>query len=64
MHFVMAIGEKVIDSIEVDKEKAKDAEYIQALRIMLDNKHWLVVAAYQKEPYFYLRAASSIGKMN
>lgn len=59
MHFVMTIGEKIIERIEVRRDLARDEEYLLALQNMLSDKHWLLIAAYQREPNFYLQVAAS-----
>lgn len=56
----MAIGKTVIDSMEVDPEEVKNSLVLKALVLTLDEKNWLTVAAYQKEPVFYLQVPSLV----
>lgn len=59
MHLVMAIGEKILERMAVDGTLLKDQEYLEACRVIIGNKHWLTVTAYQEKPQFYLEVASA-----
>lgn len=60
MQLVMAIGNTVVDNIEVKPGEVKDPVILRALTLMLEENNWLTVAAYQKEPVFYLQVPSLV----
>lgn len=60
MHLVMAVGETILEAIELDREQAGDKAFLLSLKYMLNERHWLTVAAYQQRPSFYLQAYSSL----
>ena len=54
----MAIGEKVLDSVEVKADLLRDVNYLQSLQTALYEKHWLLIATYQEPPQFYIQVAT------
>lgn len=60
MHLVLQIGNKVRAIAPIDKDRAKDWDYLQAKKRLLLTIHQVSIAALREEPFFYLSVQSRV----
>ena len=58
MQLNLYLGEEFIDSIAIDKEKAEDKDYIDAMKMVMREKNKEAIDASDEEQHYYLTVRS------